>query len=218
MCFSATASFVTAGLTGSIGIVSLTRVNAPRELPLALTPILFALQQGIEGLLWLEIPVAPSGWAAGSLTLLYLLFAQVLWPVYAPSAVYLIEPSQGQRRIMLVCLAVGVVVSGCLLWSILTESPGAVVRDYHVVYVTGQRSPMALALAYLVATSLPPLLSSRRTVAALGVLVLLGSIVAYVFYWRELVSVWCFFAAAASVVILCHFERSRRQRLRIADP
>jgi hypothetical protein len=28
--------------------------------------------------------------------------------------------------------------------------------------------------------------------------------------------VWCFFAAAASIVILAHFERNRRQRFRTA--
>jgi hypothetical protein len=46
--------------------------------------------------------------------------------------------------------------------------------------------------------------------------VLAGSALAYVFYWEAFVSVWCFFAAAASVVILLHFERSRRARLRRA--
>ena len=45
MCFSASASFVTAGITGAIGIVALTRVKGPREVPLAATPLLFAFQQ-----------------------------------------------------------------------------------------------------------------------------------------------------------------------------
>jgi hypothetical protein len=57
MCFSAPASFITAGITGAIGVVALTRINEPRELPLAGTPLLFALQQGIEGLLWLKLPL-----------------------------------------------------------------------------------------------------------------------------------------------------------------
>ena len=56
MCFSASASFVTAAITGAIGIVTLTRVNEPRELPFAATPLLFALQQAVEGLLWLNLP------------------------------------------------------------------------------------------------------------------------------------------------------------------
>ena len=59
-------------------------------------------------------------------------------------------------------------------------------------------------------------LSTRRAVAALGLLVLVGSVAAYAFYWEAFVSVWCFFAAAASLVILGHFELSHRHRLRAA--
>ena len=92
MCFSATASFVTAGTTAIIGVVALTRANGPRELPLAATPILFALQQGIEGLLWLDLPVAPDGPLSTGLTLLYLFFAEVFWPIFVPIAVLLVEP------------------------------------------------------------------------------------------------------------------------------
>jgi len=45
-----------------------------------------------------------------------------------------------------------------------------------------------------------------------------GLVVAYAFYWEAFISVWCFFAAAASVAILCHFEWLRRSSLRIAGP
>jgi hypothetical protein len=43
-----------------------------------------------------------------------------------------------------------------------------------------------------------------------------GSIVAYAFYWEAFLSVWCFFAAAGSVVILAHFEHARRTRFQLA--
>jgi len=220
MCFSATASFVTAGVTAAVGIASLSRVTEPRELPLAATPILFALQQSIEGLLWLTLPLAPSGSISTVLTLLFLLFAQVLWPVYVPIAVLLVEPNDRRRRVMYLCLAVGIGVGGYFLWSIFTRSHGAVILDGHIVYATepGYPEASAIALAYFAATGLPLMLSSQRTVVALGAIVLVGSAVAYLFYWEAFVSVWCFFAAAASIVILCQFEWSRRLRLRIAGP
>jgi len=50
-------------------------------MPLAVTPILFGVQQLTEGLLWLHLPTAPDGPGAANLTLLFLLFAQVFWPV-----------------------------------------------------------------------------------------------------------------------------------------
>jgi hypothetical protein len=215
MCFSATASFVTAAVTGIIGIVSLSKLDGPRELPLAAAPVFFALQQSIEGLLWLDLPLAPDGPISTGLTLLFLFFAEAFWPVYAPLAVLLIEPSEMRRHLMLLCLAAGVAVGAYLFWSILTGPHGTVVRDDHIVYVTEHGHSSAVALAYLAATSVPLFLSSRRTLVALGAIVFVGTVVAYAFYWEAFVSVWCFFAAAASVVILCHFERSRRQRLRV---
>lgn len=217
MCFSATASFVTAGMTAVVGIATLGRVNEPREAPLAATPLLFALQQGIEGLLWLDLPLAPQGPVASGLTFFFLFFANVFWPVYAPTAAWLIETDARRRQFMLVCLAIGVGVGAQMLWSIVTRPYGAVVLEGHIVYLTGYTPSVALGLAYLAATGLPLVLSSHRTVVALGAVILVGSAVAFAFYWQAFVSVWCFFAAAASLVILGHFEWSRRQRLRLAS-
>ena len=214
MCFSATASFVTAGLTGAVAIACLVRAGGPRDLLLAATPAVFAVQQGVEGLLWLTLPVAPEGSASTALTLLFLLVAEVFWPLYAPLAALLIETDPRRRRMIGLCLAAGGAVAAWLAWAIATRSHGAIVQDGHIVYLTEQEPSVLVAAAYLAATSLSLLLSSRRAVTMLGVLVLVGSVTAYFYYWEAFVSVWCFFAAAASVVILGHFEWSHRQRLR----
>src|SRR5262249_3687551 len=55
MCFSAAASFSAAGLLGLAGIGTLAQVRKRIELPLAVTPLLFAAQQAIEGVLWLTV-------------------------------------------------------------------------------------------------------------------------------------------------------------------
>jgi hypothetical protein len=214
MCFSAPASFAAAGLTGLVGIIALSRVNEPRQQLLAATPLLFALQQGVEGLLWLNLPQAPDGHFSTALTFLYLFLAEAFWPVYAPLAVLLIEPSVRRRMLMVICLGAGAAVGTYLLWSILAHPLFATIQDYHILYRTGERQPDAVRVAYLAATGLPLLLSSHRTVIIFGAIVLAGLVVAYAFYWEALVSVWCFFAAVASVVILCHFEWSRRHGLR----
>jgi hypothetical protein len=53
-------------------------------------------------------------------------------------------------------------------------------------------------------------------VAILGLVVAIGSVVAWLFYAEAFVSVWCFFAATASVVILGHFEHLRRRRAAVS--
>ena len=151
-----------------------------------------------------------------ALTLLYLFFAEAFWPLYAPIAVWLIEPSEPRRHLMLVCLGVGAGVGAYLLWWILGHPHPATILDYHIVYGSGYRQPGIVGFGYLVATGLPLMLSSQRTVVVLGAIVFAGLVVAYAFYWEAFISVWCFFAAAASVAILCHFEWSRRRSLRTA--
>lgn len=218
MCFSASASFITAGITGTIGLVVLSRVSDPRELPLAATPLIFAVHQGIEGLLWLNLPSASDGSLSKALTFLYLFFAEAFWPVYAPIAVWLIEPNEMRRRLMAVCLVIGAGVGVYLLWWLLGHPYVATIVDGHIVYAAAYRQPAAVGVAYLAAVGLPLLLSSQRTVVVLGAIVLAGLLVAYAFYWEAFVSVWCFFAAAASTAILYHFEWSHRSRLRTSGP
>ena len=217
MCFSASASFVTAGITGAVGLFALTRSHERRERPLAAIPLFFAVQQSIEGLLWLGLAGAPEGSASSALTLAFLLFAEVFWPVYAPAAVWLIEPDRRRRLLMACCLLAGVAVAAFFLWWITGHPHRAIILDGHIVYVTEDRRTDTIGIAYVAATALPFLLSSLRGIMLLGAVILTGMVTAYVFYWDAFVSVWCFFAAAASVAILFHFERSRRSRSRTAE-
>ena len=214
MCFSATASFVTAGITGAAGIAALSRAREPREWPVAAVPLIFAVQQSIEGLLWLQLPVAPDSASSTFLTYLYLLFAEVWWPLYAPLACLLIEPIKLRRLAMGACLSVGLVVAAYYLVAIFTHPHAARVLGGHIVYVTEAPISYPLGTAYLVATGIGIALSSHRAMVVLAAIVIAGAYLSYTLYWESFVSVWCFFAAAASVVILAHFERAHRRHLR----
>ena len=205
MCFSATASFVTAGLTGAVGLYAVSRSRGMREFPLASMPLFFAVQQFTEGGLWLTLPIAPEGAVSSWLSHAFLVFALIFWPVFAPLAAYLVEPDVYRRRLIGICLAVGGAVSACFLWLLLTQSHQALIADGHISYEIGT-APVSVQGAYMVATTMGLLVSSYRSVAALGLIVLAGSIVSYALYLETFVSVWCFFAAVASVVIAGHFR------------
>jgi hypothetical protein len=127
-------------------------------------------------------------------------------------AVLAVEDDPRRRMAMRICQVLGFAVGLYLLWSILTEPRGADLVDGHIVYTTHQGPRVVPGMGYLTATVLPLVLSSRHAVAAMGIIVLIGSSAAYAFYWEAYVSVWCFFAAAGSLVLLAHVEHGRRSR------
>ena len=216
MCFSPEASFAIAALTGFVGVVAVLRTTDARELPLAATPLVFAVQQAIEGGLWLNLPTAPLGPVAAGLTLAFLFFALVFWPIYAPLATWWLEPQARRRRLMLVCLAAGAGVAAYLAWRAVGGPREAVIVGACIVYKIPGGHPLWVGAAYMAATTVPLIASSRRVLRALGAIMLVGSVVAYAFYWQAFLSVWCFFAAAGSTVILAHFEWARRKSVRMA--
>lgn len=211
MCFSATASFVSAGITAAVGLYTLSRTSDTSELPLASMPLFFAAQQFVEGSLWLTLPVAPESAASSWLSHSYLVFALVFWPLFGPFAALAIEPDALRRRMIGACLAVGAAVAVYFAWAMLTMPHRAMIAAEHIRYDVGD-TPVYVGGAYVVATSLALLVSSHRAVALLGLIVLAGSIVSYAVYLETLVSVWCFFAAVASVVIAGHFSWAASRR------
>ncbi len=210
MCFSPTVSFATAAFTATIGAIALARTTDRRQWPLAAMPLLFAAQQCVEGVLWLTLPNAPTGPVCLTLSFSYLSMAQVFWPIYAPIAVILIEPTVNRRRLMLASPVIGAIIALYMLTSLLIGPHSASIANNHIIYRSNQALPMLLGIAYLWAICLPMILSSSRAIRIMGIVITLGSVVAHYMYWRSFLSVWCFFAATASVIILVYVEQLRR--------
>jgi hypothetical protein len=86
MCFSATASF-TAGITLSVlGVTTLKQVPSRREFLLGTFPLLFAIQQFSEGLVWLTLGQDSLNPINTLVTYNFLFFATVIWPILCPLA------------------------------------------------------------------------------------------------------------------------------------
>ena len=211
MCFSATASFVASALTAAVGLYSVSRSRGMREFPLASMPLFFALQQLVEGGLWLTLPVAPEGAASSWLSHAFLAFALVFWPLFAPLAAFSVEPDAIRRRLIGICAAIGGFVSAYFFWQLVTQPHQALIAGGHISYEIGN-TPVSVEGAYMVATTMGLLVSSHRAVALLGLIVLAGSIVSYAVYMETFVSVWCFFAAVASVTVAGHFRMVAARR------
>jgi hypothetical protein len=205
MCFSATASFTAAAVAGSIGAVTLWKAGKLREpalLPIAAFPALFALQQAIEGLLWLDLARAEPGVCRPFLVHAFLGYAEIFWPVFAPLGVWLIEPVQWRRRLIGLCLAMGAALSIYLLWKMVGSPYTASAATGHIVYRNAVDYPTGIEIPYVLATTISLLLSSHRMIQLLALVILAGFAAAYVSYREAYISVWCFFAAVASVLVL----------------
>jgi hypothetical protein len=213
MCFSATASFATAGLAATLGLVALGRKPHRHEGLLAGMPLFFAVQQAAEGALWLALERGGDAREIADLTLFFVFMAEAFWPAYASFAVYRAERDRQRARLIRMCLATGIALSLYLIWGVISRPQKAEIELGHIVYQAEFAYPQLLGLIYLGTTGLPMLLSSQRVVALLGAVVTMGSATAFLFYTEAYISVWCFFAAASSGLIVFHFERARRQRL-----
>ena len=208
MCFSAPASFIAAAALATAGVATLRLASRRSELPFAAVPMLFGIQQFIEGLIWLSFDNNLSV-SNSILTFGYSIFSHVLWPIYVPFAVHLLERVHWRRQALLATQAVGMLVGLYLLY-VLTQYPvtGRVLGQ-HIVYESPHFYQVPVMALYLIATCASSMLSSHRLIRLFGMLTLVTFLAAYAIHTATLVSVWCFFAAILSSIVYVFFRRAR---------
>jgi hypothetical protein len=207
MCFSATASFAAGAVLAGIGAMAVRRVRRSSEIPYALIPLLFSAQQVVEGGLWLTFAGEGSHLNA-SLTHIYQFFSHVLWPIYVPFSVLLLERVPWRRTALLAFAALGAAVGLYLFYFLLVDPTTARGTSGHVDYISPHFYIAPVLAAYVLATCASALLSSHRAVQWFGVAASLSLAAAAAFYRMWFISIWCFFAAIISVVVLAYFQSS----------
>ncbi|WP_447953508.1 DUF6629 family protein [Sphingopyxis chilensis] len=208
MCFSAQASFVAGSVLLAVGAVTLKQVRVRSELPYAAIPGLFGVQQLIEGGLWLALASGQSH-LVSALTHLYAFFSHVLWPVFVPLAVLAIEPVGWRRRLLAAFAVAGGATGFYQLYFLLTEPTFAQVVGRHVDYISPHFYVPAVLALYVLATCGSSLASSHRRVRWFGIATFVSLIAAGALYQTWFISVWCFFAAGISWIVLLHFLEPR---------
>ena len=169
MCFSALASFGAGAVLMLIGGASARRTRRAVELPYALSPLCFGVQQLLEGALWLSLPLQAQC-ASAWLTQGYCAFSQVIWPIYIPLAVYLLERAGWRRRLIGLIALAGAGVALYLLWCMVKTPVVAQISGSHIAYIFPHfHQPLATVL-YLFAACVSPLLSAWPRVRLFGLL------------------------------------------------
>jgi hypothetical protein len=208
MCFSPIASFAASAALGAAGAGSVAKTARKSEIPFASIPLLFGAQQLTEGIVWLTFGSQALQSVA---TFAYLLFSHVLWPVYIPLAVWCMETVRWRRILLLPFIAVGAVVGAYFLYYLFVDSVMPEIVNNCIAY-NGDHFYRTFVLSpYSVATCASCLFSSHRFVNVFGVLTFLAAIVSYRFFQANFVSVWCFFSAILSALILWYFLARRKK-------
>lgn len=207
MCFSAQASFISATCIVGLGIVAQKRVRQPRERPLAWMPFLFAVQQLIEGFIWLLLTHQSNAISRSWLLGLFLFFAWVVWPIWVPWASLKIETNVKKRGLFTALLVLGALMAGVSLLQLFFAEPEVINVQNHLVYRLTKMPhwpvfQMALQVIYVLVTLVPLLLSSVRGLVGLGATNFVALLISFLFFEEALPSVWCFFAALLSLQIL----------------
>jgi hypothetical protein len=212
MCFSATANFVGSGVLGAIGVVTLTRVKHRREILFAALPILFAIHQFIEGFVWLGLDGILSPTVGHNMGAAFMLYAQGLLPFLLPLSVLLFEPTAKSRNRMLPFLLIGGATTLYILWALTAYPLQLYVRGNSIVYINQATNNTAVALFYVIATCGSLFFSKIKMMilfgaANLAILLTVMEVKRYAF-----TSLWCAYAAVASVIILAYFWKSHGDR------
>ena len=210
MCFSAEADFVSGALVSAVGVATLTKVEHPRELALGALPLAFGLHQIVEGFVWLGLDGHADESTSDLAAHVYVAFAWVLLPFLVPLAIRLVEPDRGRRRAMTPFVVLGGVVGLYLLSSMLEHGVSAHIVEHTIQYGGAGDLAVAATALYVVATCVPPLLSSHRGIVWFGALDLVA---VGVIAWAQadgLTSLWCLWAAVVSVLIYVQFVVWRR--------
>ncbi|MCE3228547.1 MAG: hypothetical protein K0S32_3098 [Bacteroidetes bacterium] len=134
MCFSATASFTAGGLLLATGTASIAKSKEPSQLAFASIPFLFSLQQFTEGFLWLNFKYGYfQGWEQ-ALTIIFILFAQMIWPVFIPLSFLLLEKHKVRKRVPQSFTLLGILMSLYILVCLFIYPVQSEVGQYHIYY------------------------------------------------------------------------------------
>lgn len=204
MCFCAAASFTAGAVLSLIGVVTLRSIKRKEEVFFAMIPLLFGLQQFIEGLLWLSFQYEEKLLNV-IMTYVFVLFSHVLWPVFVPLSIGHMETVPWRKKVIRGFQLTGIAVAVYLLYFIIRYPITSAIRE-HIVYVFPHFHIPPVLVLYIAATCVSALFSSQRIVMLFGVLAFILFLVSFWFYYIAFFSVWCFFAAILSVMIFLHFQ------------
>jgi len=207
--FSAIMNFTLAGAIGMVGLLTLRRVSEPREVLLALLPLLFALHQFTQGFVWLGMQQLITARGLHIAESIFVFYAQGLLTFLVPMAVWLIEPS-GPRRTFIGMLALmGGLLTAYTMWGLAVQPTSVSVEGHALAYVNAWTDKRWVGVVYALTTCGSLILSSSVAVQLFGWVNVFGLTGVYIVWPYAVTSLWCLYAAAVSVLLYFYFGERR---------
>ena len=207
MCFSAEASFIAATVLIPAGALSMARAYGTdrRYIPIAALPLLFGLQQALEGMVWIS---NGNAILVERYSLAYMFFSWMAWPIWVPFSVYFIESERHKPLYLLLAIFGGMLGAMQYFpyfahdgWLTTRFLPHVVVYEGNELfdYIIGRTVTYEIYAAVVVGSLL---LSSNVNVRIFGLLVAAVMVVTYLFFSYAYISVFCFGGAIMSLYLV----------------
>lgn len=199
MCFSAEASFTVGTLLSVVGIATLKHVKKREYFLISLFPLLFAAQQFLEGVVWLNMePSFETTLMSQTAVNLYLFFAWMLWPVFVPLAFIAAEEKKWKKALFLIAFLAGFAIAYVDTVHLINYQVTPVITGNSLNYGF---TPLYGNIVYGLTVFIPIFLSSVPRMKIFGASLLVTFIISQLIYTYAFTSVWCFFCAAVSVLL-----------------
>jgi hypothetical protein len=212
MCFSATGSFAVSGVLTAAGAASVSRNSSKAHRLFAAVPLIFAAQQAAEGTVWLTMTGRHPGLHLLAVSV-FLGIALVIWPTWLPLSLALCERRPPRRRVLGALFWAGCAVAAYAALFMARFHPVARTAGHSLRYDyagSGDTLGEGLSLAaYSVPTVVPFFVSTLRMARTIGSTLVVSLLASALGQRDALTSVWCFFAAVLSGLILVALERER---------
>ncbi|MGQ1783726.1 DUF6629 family protein [Saccharicrinis sp. GN24d3] len=210
MCFSAEVSFGASAVISTVGVIAIKKSTKKEQLFFAMIPLLFGVQQFFEGCLWLALQHPEYRYWESPATFGFLIFAQLIWPVWVPLSTLLIEKNKRRKQLITGSLSLGIALFLLLGYRMVAYDVTAQIDQQHIFYTVGhfKSTNWWSGIFYLLPAAFPFVFSSNRQINYMGMLMLLFFVVSKVFYLKYMISVWCLFAAILSLYIFIILKRN----------
>lgn len=209
MCFSLEAS-INAGLglavVGAATVYRAARFDR-RMLGFAVFPLVFAVHQLVEGVVWYSIAHPFDG--AQAFRYIYTIIAFMVWPVLTPLAAAIADTNERRRRIWTRLTGVGIALALYLAVKLVgADGIELSVVGHSLAYDPMYERPPLIVDAVYVALAIAPLVTlDNRVLKLFGAAVFVAFVYSIIETRAAWYSVWCMSAAFFSLMIAFAIRR-----------